>query len=309
MTKTQVIKRVRENAEESFLDENFGGLDLSGFPHLAEPLKEESLEDERFAPLSNDRPMRLRNELTRFVNQNASDPEIAGTLRAAGVEDLAAPHKFYIDGEEATVFLGNDNVWRVTLIIEGRQQTIKCASAKSRDEAQVGAQRWLSGKSGPKVHPLTKDQELYVARLAGMGKRAEAVMNYLAYAVPDYQGTDIASDVKYAEVCNACAWYVFVHSTPQFQDSDEAREYMTAYVGSRPVTLELLQFAFDAYRQDKEKQERGLLFGQVDSGISRGESEGPSYDDLDELDTKEIERLRRETLRLRAKQVRSGIPQ
>src|SRR5712692_1831377 len=150
MTKPQVVKQMRESAEESFLDEHFGQLDLSGFPHLAEPLTEESLDDEKFAPLANDRPMRLRNELTRFVNQNASDPEIAGTLRAAGVENLEAPHKFFLStGDEAVVFLGKDNVWRVTVFFDGRQQTIKCASAKSRDDAMTGANRWLNSKRGP----------------------------------------------------------------------------------------------------------------------------------------------------------------
>jgi hypothetical protein len=308
MTKPQVVKQIRESAEESFLDAQFGQLDLSGFPTFAEPIKEESLEDEKFAPLASDRPMRLRNEINRFVNQNSNDPEIVGTLRAAGVEDQAAPHKFFLStADEALVFLGKDNVWRVTVFFDGRQQTIKCASATSRDDAMAGANRWLNSKRGPQIRALSKDQELFIARLAGMGKREDAILNFLAYSVPDYEGTDISSDPKYTDVCNRCAWFVFIYSTPQYSDSEAAREFMTRYVGDRPVTVQLLQFAFNAYQEHEKKAERGLLLGQIEDRENQVESDGPTYEQLDDLDTETISKLREDTLRLRAKQVKVGI--
>lgn len=282
MTKPQV-----KQVEESFLDENFGQLDLSAFPHLSKPLPDESFEDEKFSQVANDRPGSLRNSLTRFVNENSTDPEITGTLRAAGIVDEGAPHKFFLgDGTEATVYIGRDGKWRVTANLESGQQSVKLSSATSRDGAMFGAESYFGKQRGPKIRRLEKDEELFVARLAGRGKLEEAVMNYMAYAVPDFHGTDISSDPKYLEVCNACAWFVFVHSTPTFQDGDAAREFMTRYIGTRPITVQLLQFAFAEYKKTKEKEERGLLLNQIEN-----RNESATVQDLNDLPDEEIDTL------------------
>ncbi len=291
---TKTVQKVQKIAEDSFIDENFGQLDLrgmsiSGADLALIDLRDPFMPDDKFAPIDSQSRGFGSVALKRGIAELAeNDAEVQKILHAHGVVNEGAPHKFFLgDGTEATVFLGRDNKWRVTANLESGQQTIKLSSANSRDGAMFGAESYFGKQRGPKIHALSKDEELYVARLAGRGKLEDAVMNYMAYAVPDFHGTDISSDPKYLEVCNQCAWFVFVHSTPQFQDSDEAREFMTRYIGDRPITVQLLQFAFAEYKKTKEKEERGLLMNQIAHRIEPATVTGQDLDDLpdQEIDT------------------------
>ncbi len=305
MTKTaQQVQRV---AEESFLDENFGQLDLSSFPHLQPPAKEE--ENERFAPLSNDRPMRLRKEINRMVNEYSNDPEIVGTLKAAGVENLAAPHKFYLStGDEAVVFLGKDNVWRVTVFFDGRQQTIKCASATSRDDAMTGANKWLNSKRGPTFKELTEEQRLTVSRMCTQGQLESALMTYLLYKCGEVDH-DFSTDPRYLPAIDEAAFFIFHNATPEFVDSQEFQDFLSNFRGDRPLSLPLLRACFSAWKQHEQKAERGLILEQIENRDNQADSEGPSYEELDALPDDELFSLRDATLKDRAKKVRGGILQ
>jgi hypothetical protein len=312
MATKQKLEQVRKQAEDLFIEEGFGQLDVRGMSIGMDKLalidlRDPFAVDDKFAPLDNQSKGFGSLALRRGIEELAEhDPEVQRVLREHGVEDLQRPRSFNTPGWSGEMRF-NGGAWHFRVKSEdGEQKHFKIA-VTDHDTAQIQAARYLN-RNRVQIRALSKDQELYVARLAGMGKREEAVMNFLAYSVPDFHGSDISTDPKYAEVCNQCAWFVFVHGTPQFQDSDEAREFMTAYIGSRPVTVELLQYAFAAYLEHQKKQERGLIFDQIDNHADTTESE-PTYENLDNLPDHEIERLRKETLRLRAKQVRSGILQ
>lgn len=302
-TKTQ---QVQKEAEDLFLEENFGQVDLSGFPHLQKHVADNAdLPDDRFGGLVQESRVSLRKAIPEMAGHDA---EMQAELRKRGVEDEPAPHKFYLStGDEAIVFLGKDNVWRVTVFFEGRQQTIKCASAKSRDDAMTGANRWLNCKRGPTFHELTEEQKLTVSRMCTQGQLESALMTYLLYKCGEV-GYDFSTDPRYLPATNEAAFFIFKHSTPDFVDSETVQAYLENYIGDRPVTLPLLRAGFAAYKQEQKKVERGLVLGQIEDRENQAES-GPTYEELDELSTEEISRLREQTMRLRAKQVKGGIIQ
>jgi hypothetical protein len=311
-TKTQKIQHIKQQAEDLFLEEGFGQMDTRGLPISMNELalldlRDPFAPDEKFAPLNNQSKGFGSLALRRGIEELAErDPEVQRVLREHGVEDLQRPRSFNTPGWKGEMRFDR-NAWHFTVKSEeGEQKRFKIA-VTDPETAQIQAARYLD-RNRVNIRALSKEEELYVARLAGMGKREDAVMNFLAYSVPDFHGTDISTDPKYAEVCNQCAWFVFLHGTPQFQDSNEAREFMTAYIGSRPVTVELLQYAFAAYQEHQKKQERGLIFDQIENHENTSESE-PTYENLDALSDEEISRLRQQTLRERAKNIRAGILQ
>lgn len=312
MATKQKLEQVRQHAEDLFIEEGFGQVDTRGMSIGMDDLalidlRDPFAVDDKFAPLDNQSKGFGSLALRRGIEELAEhDVEVQQILREHGVVDEQRPRTFNTPGWKGEMRFDR-GAWHFRVESEdGDEKRFKIA-VTDHETAQIQAARHL-GKNRAQIHALSNEEELYVARLAGMGKREEAVMNFLAYSVPDFRGTDISTDPKYAEVCNQCAWFVFVHGTPQFQDSEEARTFMTGYIGSRPVTVELLQYALAAYLEHQKKQERGLIFDQIDNHADTTESE-PTYENLDNLPDDEIERLRKETLRLRAKQVRSGILQ
>jgi hypothetical protein len=312
MATKQKLEQVRKQAEDLFIEEGFGQVDTRGMSIGMEnlaliDLRDPFAVDDKFAPLDNHSKGFGSLALRRGIEELAEhDVEVQQVLREHGVVDEQRPRSFKTPGWKGEMRFDR-GAWHFSVQSEeGEQKRFKIA-VTDHDAAQIQAARYL-GKNRVQIRALSKDEELYVARLAGMGKRSDAIMNYLAFAAPDFRGTDISTDPKYAEVCNACAWFVFLHSTPQFQDSAETREFMTAYVGSRPVTVELLQFAFEAYRENEKRSERGLLFEQIENHENTSDSE-PTYENLDALSDEEISRLRQQTLRERAKNIRAGILQ
>ena len=311
MATKQQIQQVKQNVEDSFIDENFGQLDtrgmsISGADLALIDLRDPFRVDDQFAPL--DESGRGHGFLKRAIAELAdTDTEIQAELRKRGVEDESRPRSFNTPGWTGNMRFER-GAWHFDVESDSGEHKQFKISVADREPAAMAAARYLN-KNRVSIRALSKDEELYVARLAGMGKREEAVMNFLAYSAPNFQGTDITSDPRYLEVCNQCAWFVFLHSTPQFQDSAEARDFINAYVGNRPITVELLQFAFAAYREHEKKEERGLILGQIEDRENGAESDGPTYEQLDELDTEEISRLREATLRDRAKKIRGGILQ
>jgi hypothetical protein len=190
------------------------------------------------------------------VNENPNDAEIAATLRAAGVQDPTRPRDFHTTGWDGQMRFVND-FWHFTAENdEGETKSFKIAT-DNPERAQISAAKYLS-KSSVQIRELSKDEKLYCARLAGMGKREECILNFISYSVPDYDGQfDISTDPRYQKVCDASAWFTFINSTPAYQDSDEVREFITTYIGNRVVTVQLLEFGFKAYLENQKKADRG----------------------------------------------------
>jgi len=282
MTKVQAEK-IRQEAEDLFLGDDVN-LDLSQFPWLSKPLPDESFDDEKFSQIANDRPKSLRNAITRLVNENSTDTEIAGTLRAAGVEDEQRTRQFNTPGWSGEMRFER-GAWHFRLESEdGEQKQFKITVADC-ETAQSQAAKYLD-RGRVKIRALTKDESLYVARLAGQGKLADAIQNYISYAIPDYDGTnDVSADMRYQSVCDAAAWYVFLHGTPQYEDSAEAREFINSYAGGRPLTIELLRFGFAAWNE-QHKAGRGLLFNQQET-----ESPEALAENLEDLEDSQIDQL------------------
>lgn len=117
------------------------------------------------------------------MNENATDPEIAGTLARHGVQDSRRPRQFNSPGWAGEACY-SQGFWHFSVESdEGETKQFKIRSEDYEKAAMLGA-RYLS-KSRVQLRALSKDQELYVIRLAQMGKLEDAVNNYVAYSLPD----------------------------------------------------------------------------------------------------------------------------
>lgn len=291
MATKQQIQQVKQNAEDSFLDENFGQLDTRGFSIGLDKLAVQYMgdafaPDEKFAPL--DETGRGHGFLKKAISEAAeNDVEMQKILREHGVEDEQKPRSFNTPGYTGEMWFDR-GAWHFRVESDDGEKKQFTISVADRETAAMQAARYLN-KNRVSIRALSKDEELYVVRLAQMGKLEDAVNNYIAYSVPDYgrNGGIITADPRYQNVCAACAWFVFKHSTPQFQDGPEVREFMTQYVGDRPTNVEILRFAFAAWNEQQKKEERGLLLSQIDN-------EPPATvkaQDLNDLPDEEIDSL------------------
>lgn len=118
-------------------------------------------------------------------------------------------------------------------------------------------------------------------------------MAYLLFAIPGMKERQLEgaiSDPRYLDTCNDCAYFIFVHMTPDYSDTPENREYLSTYADGRPLTVELLQQAWAAKKRD------ALLAAE------RPKPERAP--DLDSMSDAEIDEAMHAALRERAKQVK-----
>jgi hypothetical protein len=312
MTKPQnAVEQIKNDAEDLFLGDDVN-LDTRGLPIGAADLalvdlRDPFVPDEKFAPIDDRSRGYGSVALKRGIEALAEhDAETQQVLREHGVEDEHRPRQFNTPGWSGEMRFER-GAWHFRVESEDGEQKQFKISVVDSETAQSQAARYLN-KNSVRVRALAKDQELYVIRLAQMGKLEDAVNNYMAYSVPDYDGRNggiITVDPRYQKLCSDCSWFIFKHSTPSFLDSPEVREFMTRFVGDRPTNVELLRFAFSAWNEAQKKEERGLILSQIETP----QNEEITYEQLDQLSTEEISRLREQTLRDRAKKVRGGILQ
>jgi len=136
-------------------------IDTRGLPltHLVRNnTTEESFLDPKFAPLADDRPGRLRNEIPKFIKANSTDAEVRQVLREAGMEDEAgAPGTVYIraNAEEVPVDVAFGENWTLRMTGERRPSRAQshvreseewatrprsrhCRATTRRDRSKVG---------------------------------------------------------------------------------------------------------------------------------------------------------------------------
>jgi hypothetical protein len=302
---SEVVRQIEESTVDPFLKD--ANLDTRGLPigsadlallDLRDPFQP----DERFGGIVEENKKSLRRAIPELAEKDA---EMQAELRKRGVVDEAAPRTFNTPGWIGEMRYAS-GVWHFAVQnAEGQQKRFKIP-VEDAEAAMMSAARYLS-KNTVKIRTLSREEQLYCARLAGQGKIEDCILNYLSYSIQNYDGaTDVSIDPRYQKVCDAAAWFAFVNSTPEYQDSDEVRDFIMSYIGSRLVTVQLLRFGFKAYLENQRKSERGLL---LNFETRKSASEAPNYTQLDELSTEEIDRLRTGVMKDRARKSKQGILQ
>jgi len=269
-------------------------IDLSGFPQLSESLASDTSD-----PFLQGDDVHLVEENRHSLKagilalSNSRDAEISQHLRAANIEDPTMPKTFYLNGDKATVYLGNDGTWRVTRYQDGKQASVQFPDAKNREEAQTQAAKYFA-RDTVKIRALSKEEELYVIRLCQLKQIQDAISNYLYFRCGELD-RPVIDDPRYTPVSNDCVWFVFEHSTPEF--NEDSRVFMENFLANRKIlNLDLLKAAFDAYQTEHARTGLSLL-----PRPNPIETQAPEQIDLDSLADDEIEKLTAETLRAHAK--------
>lgn len=273
-------------------------LDLSAFPHL-QPLADDSQTDDDVRMVK-ENSYRLRDELSKMIEQNPNDPEIARMLKEAGIENPALPTTVYI-AEKPFIIAYKEGLWRGEGVLNRLRHRL---TAKSREEllGKLGA---LARKAKREtVQELTEGQLTEVAR-AAQRDRVQAIHLYLSYALPEGYAEnndpeEIVNDPRLAAFLSQVCEFVWLNSRLDATDSQDWRDFAAEFVGNRPVSCALLDNAWAAFTDRRNR----LVFVPPPAAQEAAPSEAPErFDDLDDSD---IEKMMNSTKREFVRQVRAG---
>jgi hypothetical protein len=264
--------------------------------------------DDRFAPLANDRPLRLRRALTTFVNKNARDKEVSDILRIGGVHD---------DSEGPT----GTCIFHVT-------ET--GAELRVQIEHLDGGDGWTGKVNGNRYHAPTRDgllslisRELNnnVRNLTGAELREISILcqtpgqgfypgvaRYVAKrtgmpeseVLTDAAVLDNRTSRVYDEAVNFC--FLAVHG--DFSPGAEWNDFVAQYARGRHYNFALLEGAKAEYQRQVEASVRETLLSATDELPQPDEP--PTYNELDQLNDADLSGQFLSVKRERAKMIRAG---
>ena len=306
----------QQQAENGWLDENFGGIDLSAFPNLQAPPSEPK-DDGRFARSWQDTDFsRSASALRSFVSSPDADAlervgnETGNQNFLADVRDQRAERIVLEFKFRNPAYLPTDENFRsmvTTLAFNALPPSEQ--GGDPRDLVDVLADRghWtvenlqrvfdalnreglLEVETGT-ARNLTEREKLRVSRLAQRGQLDEALGEYLRCSL-DGEEPDMSmlSDPRYTDACNAAVFFVFNATQLDYQPTPEREAYLLRYCGSRPLTIPLLQQAWRSCQQGERRQDRSEL-------IASFEPTQPTPKDIDALEDNDVDRLYHESLR------------
>ncbi|HXX18701.1 MAG TPA: hypothetical protein VEJ46_04815 [Candidatus Acidoferrum sp.] len=304
-------KEAQEKAYDEFVKQSAGWqVDTTGLPSVQarqrkENSADDSLIDPRFAPLAQDRPVRLRNEIVRFVNANGRDAEVKRILEKEGIENPSEPNTVILPGDvEGRVFY-KDGSWQCVVQADGARRTFV---GDSYDIAVVSAARAFSKHRASDIRDLTEAEKLEVIRYSQLGMTQEAIGRYVYFAINKREidsAFEILDDPRYRPLCDAAVWFVWTHAKNDYAPTPEREEFIKRFVAERPLTLALLDSAWTAC-QSAERDAAGSL----KAFIPPNEPEPTQHEiarGLEDLPDDEVRSLLGQTLRAYSREVKQGV--
>jgi hypothetical protein len=305
------LKKVADAEYEKFERDALGwNLDMASFPTMRsrrDKKQDETFLDPRFAPLANDRPLRLRRALTKFANENSRDREVAEVLKQGGV----------VDGSE-----GSEGLVHFTVSETGRDIEIEIRRidglwtgsvngttfrAPTRDEVLMAVSRSLNNN----VRNLTDAQLRECSLLVNTpnGGFYRAIQKYVAWkaSVPE---ENVLSDAmvlnpRMRRVYDEAVAFAWLSLRTDFVGGDDWPEFLAAYASGRAYSIQLLDGARQQYEKQLEATARETLLSTVSAETE--EQPAPSYRELDALGDDELAGQFRQVRKEHAKMVRAGI--
>jgi hypothetical protein len=316
-------------AESAWVDQSFGQLDLSQFPALQPPPPAEDQRDDRFARSWQDSGLsRSARDLRSFI-ENPDIESLDRVGRETGIEEYAAEVRDQRSELVAQAFKrkcpqylptqANVDAMVTTMAFNFLPTSQQDGDTEKLIDRLGAAGKWtvenleacflrLRGEGLLQVpdgepRELSEAERLHVSRLAMRGETAQAIAAYFEYALDEELTMDQVNDPSYRQVCDDACFYVFEASTPDFTPTPERREYLSNFAAGRPLTLVLLQSAWESCKANEKRYERGEVLRQYERPE---EALPPTQKDLDALDDTSFERLYRAALRAHAQSVRGA---
>jgi hypothetical protein len=242
----------------------------------------------------------FRNELERLANSD--NKEVIAALADAGVTSPRVPRRFYLSNSQEAVVWADDAGWHSAAIFNGEQINF---SAATRDEVLMLPERHLQQNSGPHFKEISEAQKLNVVRLAQNRDVLTALGSYLYFRIGD-EATDmhpeeIASNPKFLPVMNEAVYFVFRHANNAYFPTPEAEASLAKFAGDRPLTLALCNAWWLAY-QDDIGQRRAAQAPAPEKELVPSQEEVTA--EMETLGDSALEKLRSQTMRKRAQEIR-----
>ncbi len=285
-----------ENVTGLGYDPRFAQLDIRGLPGLNEQ-PEQSFVDEEFGGLVNESRFSLRRALTDMAEKDGNDPEIARVLEDGGIENPSAPTVVHIAGQPFTIRY-DAGVWRGEGVLDHKRHRL---TGKDKQEL-IDKFMVLARKSKTEsIRELSEGEKLQVVRLAQGGDIRGAIAHYLELAIGEERAnqyenpTDMLGDPALSMVFDEAAALTWFASRPRVQDSDEFQDFLQDYRGGRPLNHDLLDGAYSAFSDRRNR----LVF--ADLPRTQGTSPAsPTASDLENMNDQEIEAQMKQQARFNA---------
>jgi hypothetical protein len=323
-------KRIVEQ-ETAWVDSAFAGLDLSAFPALNE-LPAEDKHDDRWARDWRDTALSASAaELRKFVSDpdvetlsrvadETNNPGLLRDVRDRRGERVAAEFKARCPGYLPTD--SNYNAMVTTLAYNSLSVSEQNLDTQDVVDLLIERGYWTSANleavyvaldregilDRPAGEPrnLSERERLRVSRLAQSGQIDQAIAEYLSCALDgDEPDLELINDPAYRQLCDDAVWSVFSESQLDFVETASRRAYLLRFAGGRPLTITLLQKAWESCQSKEKQRERGEL---LDS-YQRPQETPVNEKQLDELSDQAVDDLYHRSLRHYAQQSKrsSGV--
>jgi hypothetical protein len=287
-------EQISSTAYDAFMKESEGwNVDLSALPSVQTRKNKKSNSgdgfiDERFAPLADDRPLKLRRVLTDFANKNSRDREVVETLRLGGVQNDS-------EGREGVChFRVSQTGEDVEIEIEHTGDTWsahfngKRHAASTRDELLSGISRQLNSSS---VRELSDAERREVAIYCQSRGYFAGLARYISLRTGQPE-SEVLSDAnvlnpKMAELWNSAVHDCWLMCNVDFAVTEGWQEFLGVYACGRPLNAALLDGARVAWDVQQQSMERASILSQVDH---EPVPDVPAPPDFESMTDAEVER-------------------
>jgi len=336
LTQQQAAQIIQEETAR-FMDENFGGLDLSSFPNLQEPPADILLDDDRFSQPHSAFAGLDSSGLQRFLSTPDSDaladlatadPEMAERLEDSVAQDAAEefirrnPDYLRTDRNFESIlgYLTKQYLHRDIDEFEDNDAAIRAlvrVDAWTVSELTKAYRQLLreGSLSLPANQPrsLTDRELAQSGQLAANGDVIGAVCLYLQHRISEDVADEVAfslmapesftSDPQFRPYIDEALLFVWENSRVDYSPNETRRGFLRNYIAGRFVTIALLDAAWEACKKHEADGSRDRLFN------STPVKEPPVNEkNLDALDDAAVDHLYHATLRHYARTAPKASP-
>jgi hypothetical protein len=272
------LRKISEQVEDDFFKGMMTQPDAAFSLNYGLLPEEEDFIDPEFAPLASED----RAELGKAISDLAEkDEEMRAALQEYGIQDFSQPQPFR-NGRWGGTYWREPDHWCFDVLNKSTGEAKRLRVYKFLNDAEgarVEASRMLQELSYG-AHELTEQERLAVA-YAAKQDIGNAIALYLGYRYPNVsedEALSLLTDPRYQRELAAAVWFVFRLTAKNWSEADavNAEKFMRGYIGSRPVTYDLLEEAHRAYLSDKSIRELSANHEQ------------PAQPDFDNLSDEEL---------------------
>jgi len=128
----------------------------------------------------------------------------------------------------------------------------------------------------------------------------EALGAYLSASLPNVEPTlELATDPAYRDICDDAVLRVWESATPDYVPSPQREVFLRRHCGNRPLTIPLLNAAWQICRQYEQRRGRQEMVDRL-----RRRDEPVTERQIDSLDDASVDRLYHDSLRAYADTLR-----